>query len=29
VREGEFSVIRPRQTLEQLMGQDRLPDWLA
>lgn len=29
VREAEFSVIRPRQTLEQLMGQDRLPDWLA
>ena len=26
---GRFAVVRPRQTYEDLIGQDRLPDWLA
>ena len=29
VRGGAFSVVRPRQTYEQLIGMDRLPDWLS
>jgi diaminopimelate decarboxylase len=29
VRGGSFSVVRPRQTYEQLIGMDRLPDWLS
>ncbi|MFM2128503.1 MAG: diaminopimelate decarboxylase [Pseudomonadota bacterium] len=29
VRGGAFAVIRPRQTIEQLLGQDVMPDWLA
>lgn len=28
VRGAEFSVVRPRQTIEALIGLDRLPDWL-
>jgi diaminopimelate decarboxylase len=28
VRGSEWSVIRPRQTYEELIGQDRVPDWL-
>jgi diaminopimelate decarboxylase len=29
VKDTAFAVIRPRQTIEQLLGQDRLPEWLA
>lgn len=29
VRGGEFSVIRPRQTLEDLLRADRIPPWLS
>lgn len=29
VRGNQFAVTRPRQTYEDLIGQDRLPDWLA
>jgi len=29
VREGEWAVIRPRTSYEELIGLDRLPDWLA
>jgi diaminopimelate decarboxylase len=29
VRGGEFAVIRPRPTFEELLSQDRMPDWLA
>jgi diaminopimelate decarboxylase len=29
VHGNDFAVVRPRQTLAELMGQDRLPDWLA
>lgn len=29
VRGGRFAVVRPRPTYEALIGQDRLPDWLA
>ena len=28
VRNGEWALIRPRQTLDELIGLDRLPDWL-
>lgn len=28
VKEGEFSVIRPRPTYEDLLGLDHIPDWL-
>ncbi len=28
VRGGEFAVVRPRQSYEELIGQDRLPGWL-
>ncbi|MBB3952095.1 diaminopimelate decarboxylase [Aureimonas jatrophae] len=28
VRDGEWAVVRPRQTPEALIGMDRLPDWL-
>ena len=28
VRGNEFAVVRPRQTWEQLLGQERTPDWL-
>jgi diaminopimelate decarboxylase len=24
-----YAVIRPRQSFEELIGQDRMPDWLA
>ncbi|WP_138380939.1 diaminopimelate decarboxylase [Luteithermobacter gelatinilyticus] len=29
VKENEFAVVRPRQSYEDLIGLDRLPDWLA
>jgi diaminopimelate decarboxylase len=29
VKDTAFAVIRPRQTIEQLLALDRLPDWLA
>ena len=29
VKEGEFAVVRPRQTYDELIGLDRLPDWLG
>ena len=29
VRDGEYAVVRPRQTYEELIGLDRLPDWLT
>jgi len=29
VREGEYAIVRPRQTYEALLGQDRLPAWLG
>jgi diaminopimelate decarboxylase len=29
VRGGDFAVIRPRPTFEELLSQDRMPDWLA
>lgn len=29
VHDADFAVVRPRQTVADLMGQDRLPDWLA
>ncbi len=29
VHGSDFAVVRPRQTVAELMGQDRLPDWLA
>ena len=29
VRGGDFAVIRPRPRFEDLLGQDRMPDWLA
>ncbi|MCX5571387.1 diaminopimelate decarboxylase [Kaistia nematophila] len=29
VNGSEFAVIRPRQTYDELIGMDRLPDWLA
>ncbi len=29
VRGGDFAVVRPRGTYEELIGLDRLPDWLA
>ena len=29
VRGRDFAVVRPRQTYEDLIGQDRLPAWLA
>jgi len=25
---GRYAVIRPRQTLEELLALDRIPDWL-
>jgi diaminopimelate decarboxylase len=28
VKGGDFAVVRPRQTYEELIGMDRLPDWL-
>jgi diaminopimelate decarboxylase len=28
VRQGEWALVRPRETLEELIGLDRLPDWL-
>jgi diaminopimelate decarboxylase len=28
VRDGEFAVVRPRQTYDDLIGLDQLPDWL-
>ncbi|HBC53536.1 MAG TPA: diaminopimelate decarboxylase [Alphaproteobacteria bacterium] len=28
VRGGEFAVVRPRQTIEALIGLDQMPDWL-
>ncbi len=28
VRQGEWAVIRPRQTLDEMIALDRLPDWL-
>ena len=28
VRKGEWALIRPRVTAEQLIGLDRLPEWL-
>jgi diaminopimelate decarboxylase len=29
VKDGEFAVVRPRQTYDELIGLDRLPGWLA
>jgi diaminopimelate decarboxylase len=29
VKDDEFAVVRPRQTYDELIGLDRLPDWLA
>jgi diaminopimelate decarboxylase len=29
VRGGAFSVVRPRQSYDDLIGMDRLPGWLA
>ena len=29
VRGGESAVVRPRQDVEELIGQDRVPDWLS
>jgi diaminopimelate decarboxylase len=29
VKGGEFAVVRPRQTYDELLGLDRLPDWLS
>ena len=29
VREAEAAIVRPRQTYEELIGLDRVPDWLA
>jgi diaminopimelate decarboxylase len=29
VRGGDYAVVRPRQTYEELIGLDRIPDWLA
>ena len=29
VRGGEFAIVRPRPSFEDLIGLDRLPDWLA
>jgi diaminopimelate decarboxylase len=29
VRGAEAAVVRPRQTYEELIGLDRLPDWLS
>jgi diaminopimelate decarboxylase len=29
VRDGDHAVVRPRQTYEELIGLDRIPDWLA
>jgi diaminopimelate decarboxylase len=28
VKDGEFAVVRPRQSYDDLIGRDRLPDWL-
>jgi diaminopimelate decarboxylase len=28
VRQGEWALVRPRQTVEELIGLDRLPEWL-
>jgi len=28
VRGGDYSVIRPRPTYDEMLGQDRIPDWL-
>ena len=28
VREGEWALVRPRRTVEELIGLDRLPPWL-
>ena len=28
VRQGEWAVVRPRQSAEELIGMDRLPPWL-
>ncbi|MGH6922442.1 MAG: diaminopimelate decarboxylase [Propylenella sp.] len=29
VKDAEFAVVRPRQTFDELIGLDRMPDWLA
>jgi diaminopimelate decarboxylase len=29
VKGDEFAIVRPRQTYEDMLGRDRLPDWLA
>jgi diaminopimelate decarboxylase len=29
VRDGEWAIVRPRMTIEQLIGLDRLPPWLS
>jgi diaminopimelate decarboxylase len=29
VKEGDFSITRPRQTFEELLGTDRVPGWFA
>jgi diaminopimelate decarboxylase len=29
VKDDAFAVVRPRQTIEQLLGLDSMPDWLV
>ena len=29
VKGADYAIVRPRQTYEALIGQDRLPDWLG
>ena len=29
VKQGQWAVIRPRTSYEELIGLDKLPDWLA
>jgi len=29
VNGSEFAIVRPRQSYDELIGLDRLPDWLA
>jgi diaminopimelate decarboxylase len=29
VKDTDFAIVRPRQTYEDMLGRDRLPDWLG
>jgi len=29
VRDGQFAITRPRRTIESLIAEERLPDWLG